>query len=782
MIKFRDSDEDMPAARSNEPDESEEESFDLAPEPMAPPRSPADRGSIAGQSRAGRSGSTAALDLGAKRAAQSTSRDKPPLDDSADNDDFGDVLDIKEPAPKEDDGDAFNFAIPSLPPVITRTLLPWAIVIVCLGGAGYDAVSHVLELPGKAVGLSIVGAALLLYSLLLVPLTLRSIYSAAITAKLSLPDVAWFQTFSLLALPTAGMVVGYYAGGTGPMITLGVLGLVVMAVPMAFMFRADVIQTLLTAFYAASTYVASGALCAAILIGLGLVLDHSRLVVPWKSELVIVAKVDKPPAIVVVPDTSSAAPVVAPAIVAPKPVEAPVVQPAPAPVVPTGPAWHVPVEPLAAAAWPIPQNEIHESIEVITPVTTVHSTGGGPFVALLQPRTTAIYDLRTGKRGGFIKAAFQPRTVVLSPDGTMLAGSETTQSQGSSIFSTDGVAGAIEIWSALDNRLLGQVPSGQSAVVPAPLGFAGGKLIAFGSSNGISGLQEWDPASGLILHQWRTPPLSRNSLAISNSGKYVAVAVNPVIRVFDTQSGEIAGELSSPVALSQTTGMAFSSDGKTIAAIVPSGGSNGVADSGAMATLLEWNVADGGKLARTVPIDLTTAASPFDPSMASSAAVDASDVAYLQWTPDGRMVRVGDGLFEATTGKAIFTLPNQTSGNLNGKLIAVADKRSAYEFLPTGTGSRLILKTVDLPNATIASAITSAAKNEMAATAPTAVSSGTQLAGTSPPAGATLAASSTGVSAMVMSPPVASPPSHRRPARLLMRRWNLRCKGNGTCR
>jgi hypothetical protein len=622
-------------------------------------------------------------------------------------DELNDVLDIVEPARAQEEESDFHFAIPALPPVITQVLLPWVLTLGCLGCSAYIAVSHVLALPGRPVGLSMVGVALLLYAALLVPLTLKSIHSAAITAELRLPNVVWFQTFSLLSLPTAGLIVGYDAGGTGPMITLGVLGLVAMSVLMAFMFRASVMQTLLTAFYAGSAYVAWAALCVGILVGTGLILNHAGLVLPWGSPTEAVAQADKPAASPAPP--TPAAPVAAPVVTALAPVAAPaVVQATPAPVVPKGPAWLVPVEPVASTmTWPALENTVRESIEVITPVTTSHAVGGAPFVALIQPRTTAIFDLRTGKRSGFIKTALEPSNLILSSDGTMLAGIESAAAEGNMFAGADGASGGINIYSTADGQLIGRVPGEPSAAVPVPLAFAGKRLIASGSS-GMSGLQAWDPATGLLTHQWSTPSVTRASIAISNSGRFIAVAMGPTIRIFDVASGDVAGELSAPISLRQLRGIAFAPDGKTIAAVVPAASARGGLATGATATLVEWNVADGGALARTLPIDLTAAA-PVDPMQTSGTAAVPEDVAYLQWTPDGRMLRVGGGLFEATSGKAIFTLAPQMSGNLSGRLISVACQRATYEFLPTGIGSHLLLKSVDLPAATINSAVSFAA-------------------------------------------------------------------------
>jgi WD40 repeat protein len=623
------------------------------------------------------------------------------------------VFDLKEPEPAREPESEFQFSIPKLPSLVTEVVMPWVLTVACLGSAGYVAVEHILALPGRPVGFGMLAAALLLYAVLLVPLTVKALHSAAITAKLRLPNVIWFQTFSLLALPTAGLVIGLDAGGTGSMITLGILGLAAMFVLMALMLRADVMQSVAAAFYAGSAYVGWGALCVAILGGAGLILNHAGQTVPWLNPPVEVAQTTKAPDVAPPPST---APVVAPVVAAPVPVVAPVVAaaPAPAPVVPAGPAWRVPVEPMAAAAmWPATENEVRASIEVANPVATAHSVGG-PFVALLQPQFTAVYDLRTGRRSGFIKTAFQPNNLIVSSDGTMLAGLETGASEGMFAGADGSPVGGVEIWSTIDGHILGRVPTGAPGPIPQPLGFASGKLIATGSSNGVSGLQAWDITSGTIQHQWNTPPVSRSTMVISNSGQFVAVAASPVIRVFDVNSGEIAGELSAPFAVPRPTGMSFSPDGKTFAAIVrgtvegsagPNAGGLGATGSQSPGTLLEWNVADGGKLLRAVPIDLTATMPPFNATAGDNSAADAGDVAYLQWTPDGRMVRIGGGLFEITSGKTIFTLPPQMSGNLVGRFISVGNQRSTYEFLPTGIGSRLLIKTFDLPTATIDSAV-----------------------------------------------------------------------------
>ena len=258
------------------------------------------------------------------------------------------------------------------------------------------------------------------------------------------------------------------------------------------------------------------------------------------------------------------------------------------------------------------------------------------------------------------------------------------------------------------------MPADPAAVIPVPLGFANGKLLGYGSSGGMSGLQIWDPATGAVVRQWSTNTLSRSSIAVSHSGKYVAFAANPVIRLLNLETGEVAGELSSPIALREMKGIAFSPDGATVAALVP--GDSMAASGGVADTLLEWSVASGGKLQRALTISLAAAAETFNPAAMSSEASAAmsaeskkTDLPYFQWNCDGRTVRVGDGLFEATSGKPIYTMPSEMSGNLVGRLAAISPKLSVFEFPPAGNGSRLLFKTIALPSASMEVAIASAA-------------------------------------------------------------------------
>jgi hypothetical protein len=664
-----------------------------------------------------------------------------------------DLFDLQEPAPKVEDDDGFQFTIPQLPLTITQVILPWVLTLGCLGWSIAIAVERIIPLPGRLIGFAMLGVATLLYAALLVPLTLKSISSAAATAKLRLPNVVWFQTFALLSLPTAGLVIGADAGGTASIITFGLLGLAAMTVLMALMYRADVMQTMLTAFYGASAYVGSAALCVAILVGIGLILNKANLESPWHTATSEVADASKGEPKPAAPSPTAVNATTEPVVVAPPPVEvAPVVQAAPAPVLPAGPPWVVPVEPLAPAAmWPALSNTVSQSIPVTTPVGTVHTIAGGPFVGLVQPKTLPIYDLRNGRQTGFVKAGFQIQNLIISSDGKLAAGIETPASLADAIIPTDAPPGTIEIWST-NNEMVGRVPSAMGASIPLPLAFADGKLIASGSSGGMIGLQAWDPITGSMLHQWNTPGITRSSMAISNSGQFIAAAGAKSIQLFSVQSGEIAGELTSPGPLSQIKGIAFSPDGKTIAAVVP-GDADGAAavsmGTSAGATLLEWNVAGEGKLARAVPIDLSATLPPFTSAVGTSLP-DAADVPYLQWTPDGRMVRAGHGLFEITSGKTIFTLTPQMSGNLSGRLISVENKRAMYEFMPTGLGSRLLIKSIDLPASTIDSAvafaIASMAKPTAAAEDPTAAPT------TSASSTAVFAATSPAYSALLVPP------------------------------
>ena len=247
-------------------------------------------------------------------------------------------------------------------------------------------------------------------------------------------------------------------------------------------------------------------------------------------------------------------------------------------------------------------------------------------------------------------------------------------------------------------------------------------------------------------------------MAISHAGQFVAILAGQVIRAFNVQTGDVAGELSAPGLISNLKGMAFSPDGRTLAAIVPGYSSGEAGTASALATLLEWDVANGGKLARSVPIDLTRAALPINQSPTGTSPAIAPDVSYLQWTPDGRMVRVGGGLFEITSGTPIYSFGPQASGNLNGQLISVENRRSTYEFLPVGTSTRLLLKTVDLPGMVIDSSVAvaqaSVGKNQAATPGNAGPSTASKVA--TAPAG-----SSDAVNAMMISPgavPPAAPP------------------------
>jgi hypothetical protein len=755
-IRFKDDEDRYIPPRQPTPPPQEPDEFDLAIEPD-PPSPAKSQSSVAGRSRAGqtRAGETRAgqSQAGKSRAGQSRAGQsragrsgfgKSELTELGDDServppDLGQLLDIKEPpAARESDGD-LDFSIPRFPSMIADVLLPWILSIGGLGLAGYILFQHIQPLPGKPVGFSMLAAGYVLYVALLVPLTLRSVHSAAVAAKYRLPNAVWFQTFGLLALPTLGLVMGFDAGGGSSMIVLGLLGLLLMGLLMLFMFPGELGAVGQTVAYAVWGYITSSALCAAILAGAGLILWKAGITVPWAQETTVVAAQTTQPSQTV---SQSTAPLVVQATTTPagaspsatQPVQAPVVVQAPPQVpvqvaVPAGPPWMMPVEPInAAAAWRRAEAEYHTTIEVGTPCTILHAGDGGPYAAVLEPAVTVIYDLRTGQHVGAIKAAFQTQNFLLSSDGTTVAGVETEQ-PGAMFTDPNRPAGTIEIWSVGSGQMSGQVPGNATLAVPTPLAFAGGRLIASGASMAGSGLQAWDCASGTLQHQWKTSPLTREELAVSHSGNFVAAWMGDSIRLFNLNTGDIAGELTVPQSPPPPNGLAFSPDGRTLAAVFPAdlaasinGTTSDAVATVPQETVVEWDLSNHGKLLRAVPIDLSATAPPNLIGLVTNV-MPPSDRAKLQWTPSGGALRVEDGLFDAVTGKTICTLPIQRSGNLAGRLVAAGERRSTYEFLPAGLGTHVMIKTFDL-TPTAQSALTTLARSSAAASTLGATSQG----------------------------------------------------------
>src|SRR5947207_1613249 len=126
---------------------------------------------------------------------------------------------------------------PIVPTIVTDALLPLLLILAGLGWAGYIVVTRALASQNPTLAFIFTGLAVALYFLAVVPMSFNAIESAARTAEVELSDSVWLQTFSILSVPTAALVIGWFHGGVSGLILGGVIGLVAMYALVLLMFR-----------------------------------------------------------------------------------------------------------------------------------------------------------------------------------------------------------------------------------------------------------------------------------------------------------------------------------------------------------------------------------------------------------------------------------------------------------------------------------------------------------------------------------------------------------------
>jgi RNA polymerase sigma factor (sigma-70 family) len=191
-----------------------------------------------------------------------------------------------------------------------------------------------------------------------------------------------------------------------------------------------------------------------------------------------------------------------------------------------------------------------------------------------QAGSVVLWDLQQGKVQQTLEewdklenGTLQFWHVTSSKDGTTIAASGTTNKAG---------YGAIRVWEAKTGKLLGTFEFSAQVVGAVALSADGKKVAGGDCVTGDGEVCVWDVPSGNLLKRLPTAKMDNWSLALSEDGKWIAAGgwtvpgdgsdeKNKVI-VWGLESGKVKYEWSDNMAGSAVTALAFSPDGKLVAA------------------------------------------------------------------------------------------------------------------------------------------------------------------------------------------------------------------------
>jgi WD40 repeat protein/serine/threonine protein kinase len=269
------------------------------------------------------------------------------------------------------------------------------------------------------------------------------------------------------------------------------------------------------------------------------------------------------------------------------------------------------------------------------------SSDGRTLTSAAQDRTVRLWDVRTRHERGSLARPARVSSLALSPDGKT--------------FASAGQDGVVRLWDL-------EPPTERTTVqhYPDRAGFVAlspdSKLLI---SGGGSEVKLWDVTTGQargIL------AIQSMFLAISPDGKLLASRDDAGVKLWDVATGQRRATIPGKGG----TGLAFSTDGKTLAMDSPDG------------TLQLWDVAS--RCIRAV--------------LAPRAPLSVDRVAF---SPDGRHLAVGDkwGAVQLwdTTGKPGFTLPLEgpegwakVAYSPDGKILATGYDGGSVKLWDTATG------------------------------------------------------------------------------------------------
>ncbi len=308
-----------------------------------------------------------------------------------------------------------------------------------------------------------------------------------------------------------------------------------------------------------------------------------------------------------------------------------------------GPApenWNVKVDPSKTEikidpAKPInikfPKDASHD--DVIYPVTpSVYvALGSNSFGSPVRE----IWNLATrNKTGTITNKIIRGRSVeALSPDGQYIA---------ANIDKFFEKKSGVRVWTAKGNKGLGELTT--TAEVKAVLFPSPQRLIAL-CAGGMAYV--WKLPSGDLEHELNLNKAElANAVAVSPGGNYLAAVVDDSnLKIFDLNTGEVAGEQSLPVkngfAHNKPDAVSFSPDGLELAMVIPSGTWD--------QALAIYNVADG-KLISTAELN-TKNVSHSTERVAGN---------RLEWFPDrSKLLWRGHYVLDAKIGGPVWSAPDE---------------------------------------------------------------------------------------------------------------------------
>jgi WD40 repeat protein len=176
--------------------------------------------------------------------------------------------------------------------------------------------------------------------------------------------------------------------------------------------------------------------------------------------------------------------------------------------------------------------------------------------ALPRTRALSFWDADTGKRGRTLESAMLPigqARLALSADGKRLLNVTTT--------SVNSPACQIELWDVPAGKRIGKAIIEKANNVIA-LSFAPDQTAAVGLHGRV---EVWDIAGEKLVRTITTgelySPAQARPMAFSADGKMLACALEKEVKLWNTQTGEVMGNLP----LAKTFCLALSPDGKTLA-------------------------------------------------------------------------------------------------------------------------------------------------------------------------------------------------------------------------
>jgi hypothetical protein len=583
-----------------------------------------------------------------------------------------------------------------MPPIVADTVLPWLLIAVGLGISAYMGVSRAraAEKPGHAFLLLVLAALGLVF--IAWPLTVAAIRSAAHKLDYLAPDALRLQTLGLIAIPTAALTIGYMmGGGAGAMIGWGVIGVLAMAGAAIVMLPTDIARALMSTAMAALSFALGAAVSVGVALVVVFVIDKVDIKLPWENKPKVIAKTEEAPAAPAEPEPPKVEPEPPPAPEPePKVDEPPPAEPPPVPQI----VWAPAVDPAPAPSegkWPA---TIHHMLDVKPPVAVVRASPQSPFTALVDQNAISVYDLRTGRRTGFIKQTIDAPGALLSADGSTLL-VQRKPGAGTNVSS-------IELWSVPGAQLLRQISVDPSVGFPQVIGFnAANQLVTIarggGGSSGVVA-QVLDTKSANTVKEFEVPQVldQPGAVALSPGGRFLACASGGRMQMFDIDAGALVGDVAMPHAAGAVRAVSFSPDGSLVVVFV--------ADAGSM---------------NLVTFDTTSGAVQLDSSLGGGSRPELTSE-WICWAPGGSgALLVGSDWIDVTTGNIVASLPAQTAGQSTGRpRRLISEYHALIEFLPAGNATRVIYKAVMFPKKEIDAAL-AARKNrsEPPVVAPTTV-------------------------------------------------------------